>query len=117
MLVRESSAYIEDARRATRDQLPLFNWLGFHPIRTAKGFTAYTTGLSSFGLRELEALDSTRAAPDLVEILADLAHYQLATGHVLKSGDTFGGSAEERIRVRYAGSEFFGGAETCQFQI
>jgi hypothetical protein len=106
MLVRSAGDYQSDAGEASRDNLPLLSWIGFNPVHEDGRLSAYTTGLTAFGLLELEVRGSAMTPPELFGTLADLANYQLSTGKVLRDGDTFGASESDRTHVRYGPSAF-----------
>ena len=106
MLVRSAEDYREDAESASREALPLLSWVGFNPVREDATLSVYTTGLTSFGLLELEVRRSARPAAELFGTLADVANYQLTSGQVLRDGDTFGASPFDRTKVRYGASAF-----------
>ena len=106
MLVRSAADYLSDAAEASRDNLPILSWVGFNPVREDERLSAYTTGLTAFGLPELEVRGSALTPPELLGTLADIATYELSTGKVLRDGDTFGASETDRMRVRYRASAF-----------
>jgi hypothetical protein len=116
-LVRSAADYRNDAATATRDAPPLLSWLGFNPVIEDGGSSAYTTGLTWFGLRELEVRRSARPVPEVLGMLADLAQYELTTGRVLRDGDTFGASAADRTRVRFRHSEFIPETEVAVLEL
>src|SRR6185503_10294104 len=91
---------------ATRDAVPTMLWVGFNPVSDDGAVSAYTTGLTSFGLRELEVLRSTRSAPEVLGRMADAATYELQTGRILGDGETFGWSETERVLIRHTRSAF-----------
>ena len=106
MLVRSAGDFREDAAQASRENLPLLSWIGFNLVSEEAALSAYTTGLTGFGLHELEVDRSAMAVPELLDTLADLANYQLTSGKVLRDGDTFGSTELDRKRVRYRPSRF-----------
>ena len=106
MLVQATEEYVDQARAAARDALPITLWIGFNPVKAEGTLSAYTTGLTGFGLLELEVHGSTQRAAEVLGRMADAASYQIATGQNLGDGDTFGASASERITVRHAQSNF-----------
>jgi hypothetical protein len=117
MLVRSAADYLSDAAQASRDNLPILSWVGFNPVREDERFSAYTTGLTAFGLPELEVRRSAMTPPELFGTLADLANYELSTGKVLRDGDTFGASETDRIRVRYRPSDFISGLTVAALEL
>jgi hypothetical protein len=109
MLVRSAQDYLGDAHQASRENLPLFSWIGFNPVNENGALSAYTTGLTAFGLPELEVRGSALPAAELFGSLADIVNYELSSGQTLKDGDTFGASESDRKRVRYRASAFIPG--------
>lgn len=119
MLVRSAVDYSADAAEAARDNLPILSWVAFNPVRDDEGGTlsVYTTGLSAFGLHELEVHGDDRPAAELLGMLADIAHYQLASGKVLRDGDTFGASETDRTRIRYRPSSYIPDMEVAAIEL
>lgn len=106
MLVREGGAYVQDNLAADRDNLPLLSWIGFNPVMDGGSRSAYTTGLSDFGLLELEVRTFKGDFAETFELLADIAHYQITSGVQIGDGETVGGSDAERIVVRHLASRY-----------
>lgn len=106
LLVRAAADYVAEARAASREALPTMLWIGFNPVSDGDGFSAYTTGLTAFGLPELEVRGSMRPPAEVFGTMADAATYELQTGRVLRDGDTFGHSVTERVPVRHTRSAF-----------
>ena len=89
-------------RRMSEDHLPLPVWLRFDFVRASDdAIGVYTTGMSQFGLMEIEVDRCTMAPNDLCEFVSDLAHYLVQSGPVIKDGNTVGPSDEQRILVRH----------------
>jgi hypothetical protein len=106
MLVRAAEEYVAEARDASREAVPTMLWVGFNPVSDDGAVSGYTTGLTSFGLRELEVRRSARPAAEVLGMMADAATYELQTGRVLGDGETFGSSETERIPIRHTRSDF-----------
>jgi hypothetical protein len=106
MLLRAAGDYIDEARDASSDAVPTMLWVGLNPVSDDGALSAYTTGLTNFGLRELEVHRSSRPAAEVLGTLADVATYQLRSGRGFGDGDTFGASEAERIPVRHTRSAF-----------
>ena len=119
MLLRSGADYRSDAESASRESLPILCWVGFNLVREqdGDGFSAYTTGLSSFGLLELEVLRSKWPPAEVVSRLADLANYQLSTGNVIRDGDTFGESEFDRTQVSHRASTYIPGATVAGLEL
>lgn len=113
MLVRGAADYVNEARAASREALPMMLWVGFNPMVENGMVSAYTTGLTGFGLPELEVRRSARPAAEVLGTMADAASYQLQTGRQLRHGDTFGFSESERIPIRHMRSDFLPNAKVA----
>lgn len=113
-LVRDDVAYIDDLDNSSHDNLPLLSWVGFNPVNVDGWCAAFTTGLGDFGLLEVEMQSRRREWPDLFEFLANLAHYQLASGIQVGDGETVGRSDGERIVVRHVKSRFTSNERVAQ---
>ncbi len=64
----------------------------------------YTRGLSEFGAKEIEILNSKKKPSEIFEFLSGLCTYLLVKGDVIEDGDTVGGSDEEKIKTKWADS-------------
>jgi hypothetical protein len=106
MLLRESGAWILEAREANWEALPILLWVGFNPVKHDGLISAYTTGLRDFDLLEFEVHQSTRPALELLNRLADIAYYAVTTGIQIGDGHTVGASEQEHIEVHHATSAF-----------
>jgi hypothetical protein len=84
------------------EPFPVPIWVSFRPEVHGDQTTSLSTlGLSDLGHWEVE-VHCARAKPAAVfERVGDFAMYLVQRGHVVKDGDTFGYTAEERIRVHY----------------
>jgi Domain of unknown function (DUF4261) len=117
MLVRSAADYQKDAANASRSELPILSWIGFNPVREGDQLSGHTTGLTAFGLRELEVRKRTMVPSEMFGMLADLANYQLVSGKVLRDGDTFGSSDADRTRIRYRSSAFIPEMAVAEVQL
>jgi hypothetical protein len=92
---------------STELAIPLFVSVRFDRGATdPSSASAKTKGLSAFGLREIEVLDYTGNPTDLNGTLLDLAGYLIASGAVLKDGDTVGPDDATKITVQHLTSHF-----------
>ena len=106
MLVRDAAGYINDISSASREDPPVTTWIGFNPVNDEGAFSAYTTGLTAFGFRELEVRRPAISPDEAFNRLMNIASYQLSTGRVINDDETIGYSEAERHKVRYAPSAF-----------
>ena len=72
-------------------------------FRTGSGL-AFTTGMESLGHKEFEIRRTHRPPEEVVEMLLDLCLYVLKRGPILLHGQTFGRTAEERMKIRHGPS-------------
>ncbi len=104
-VVNAPDDFVEEAKRTSRERLPLYLWLAFHLTRNPDGtFTLATSGMKAFGFMEMEVVASREKAATLVDRAFNFTHYLLDHGPVLKDGDTIGLSADERLRIRHVPS-------------
>lgn len=81
--------------------------MGINPVRDEDGrVSAYTTGMSSFGIMEMEVRSSARSFQDVMGRLTDAALYQVGTDKRLGDRETFGFSETDRHLVRHLPSLF-----------
>ena len=116
-VVIEPGQYLEEAREASLDNLPIALWLGLHLVSGERGLTAYTTGMKMFDLLNLEVHDTTMTPSSLLGLLVNVAHYEISAGIQIDDGETVGGSADERIGIRHRPSRFGEGAVACHLLI
>jgi hypothetical protein len=64
-------------------------------------FRYFTTGMKSFGCLEIEIDHAQRLPEEILNFGYDIVSYVLRRGATLGNGDTFGRSAEEKIKVRH----------------
>jgi hypothetical protein len=83
---------------------PFLLWIDLLPTGTESGPEVITVGLSAFVGREIELVVGSRELREALNSVAGLCAYLIEQGDVIKDGDTFGGSAAERIEVRHATS-------------
>ena len=59
----------------------------------------YTYGLTDFGKTEMEIIGSHKPIEELHEMMYNMVHYVLAFDITLKSGETIGISAEQKLKI------------------
>lgn len=105
-LIRRASHVLKDADEMT-SRPPLFSWISVCPVAMpSRKATAYTKGLTWFGLRELEVRECSMPFKELVGRIADTASYQVRHNLQIAHGHTVGDSATERIPVTHERSMF-----------
>ena len=97
--VFEPGFYREAAGVIRSGDLPLLNWVFIGLCRTRAGVCAYTSGMTAFGKREMEVLNSQAAPEELRDFLLDIVHYVLSGDVTLQDGETIGFSAEQKLPI------------------
>ena len=86
------------------ENLPLMLWIDFRIQQREKGFILFTTGMKTFGHKEIEVKKPYKDKKELYDIVYNLAYYLLENGPVIKDGDTFGLSESQKIKIKYESS-------------
>lgn len=108
-LLLKKDFYLANAKDMTMEELPLFNWIYFG-LREVKGKRAvYTYGMSDFGKPEMEIIKSKHSLAELSEMMYNITHYVLASHVELKSGETIGISAEQKLKITASKGEYVEG--------
>ena len=88
------------------EDLPTLAWVGY--LREAGEVEGtvnfYTRGLTAFGAKELEVLNSKEEPAEIFEFLTGISTYLLMNGDVIKDGDTVGIEGGEKINTKWADS-------------
>ncbi|MBI5532604.1 MAG: DUF4261 domain-containing protein [Deltaproteobacteria bacterium] len=106
--VHAAAEFTAQADAASRELLPLRLWVDFRIEPQGNDhFLFATTGLSAFGLMEVECVAHV-GSPDEIERLDgrvfSVAHYLCDHGPVLLDGHTIGMSEDEHIQIRHQAS-------------
>lgn len=112
-IVIEPARYAAEARNASREALPILLWLGLHLVTDSVGLSGYTTGMDVLGLLNLEVHDTQWSPPDLLNLLASVAHYEISSGVQLGAGQTVGLSEHQRVEIQHQPSRYGDGAVSC----
>jgi len=101
------------------ESLPAMVWVGLRISgRSAKGpFTLTTQGMTPFGHKELEIIDTKMPVGDLRMMTYGIIDYLLKSGPVLKDGNTFGASATEKFKVEHTTSKFRDGEPVVRLHV
>jgi hypothetical protein len=101
-LVHEPSAFLEQARQSTRENLPLFLWIGFRiESLSAARLRLFTTGLEAFDCKELEIEAEEVDPQQLLSDLYNVAHYHLREASNIKEADTVGLADGRQLRAHH----------------
>jgi len=95
-----------DGASEKMEDIPTLAWVGFlrEPGKKEGTVNFYTSGLSEFGAKEVEIINSKKKPSEIMELLGGLSTYLLVKGDVVKDGDTVGGTEEEKIKSKWADS-------------
>lgn len=106
-VVQSPKAFLEVSGQMSQDFLPLRLWIDFRLVKERPGVhSLFTTGMEPFGHMDLEVPKSRQRPEAIFDLAFNAAHYLLDRGPVLKDGDTFGTSPEQKIKVRHVPSRW-----------
>lgn len=94
--------YTEFAKNSLKEDLfPIMNlvFFGIYSRDGGNTFSGYTYGMSCFCKMEMEVLDSTHTASELLYFLNDIATYVIEADVTLQDGETIGFSAEQKLSI------------------
>ncbi|MDI7277294.1 MAG: DUF4261 domain-containing protein [Anaerolineae bacterium] len=117
-VVHPAQGFVEKARQASRDDLPLMLWVDFRVQRTAPGtYRLFTTGLEALNEMEIEIGPVERKPQELLDLAYATAHYVLTSGATVCDGHTIGRSEAERVRIRFARSMWGGHGKVVRLEM
>lgn len=105
-LIHSREIFVQMAEGMTEDLLPLYLWIRFAGSQKDGRIDLRTRGMAALGFMEMEIVGAEHAADEVVNIAFNACHYLLDYGLVLKDGDTFGLSEDQKILVQHAPSAF-----------
>ncbi len=92
--------FVDEARNTERGKhLPVLCWMSFNIIPSGPQYVISTQGMNRLGSMELD-MWANAGTHNAVEFALDMAAYVL-NGAVLKHGETFGRTANERFRITH----------------
>ncbi len=116
-LVHEPIQFIEEAKSADLQDLPIMLWIKFyiqqHP---AQSFSVITIGLEAFERMEIEILESMTPLADMMDIAIGTA-WLLLQGESIADGDTVGPNPKAGIQVKYENSIWERPGKVLQIQM
>ncbi|MBR6242715.1 MAG: DUF4261 domain-containing protein [Ruminococcus sp.] len=77
---------------------------------------AYTSGLENFGSDEIEVLDCHDSPLELLNFVTGITSYIVATGAVMKDGETIGFSEDQKLSITKSASVEFDGRESLKIE-
>lgn len=98
---------------------PVMLWVGLRISAPGPNgpFTLTTRGLGPLGHKEFEVIDTRMRIGDLRILAYDVSTYVLSAGPVLLHGQTFGRTADERMRIEHTRSRFRRGEDVIRLHI
>ena len=108
--------YLEMAQALLTDGLPLFLWVFIGRGQSPKGNFLYTCGLSGFGKKEMEIIDSKKDAGELYDFLANICLYVVSSDVTLQEGETLGYTKNADAKISISQGVFLEG-DTIKIQI
>jgi hypothetical protein len=91
--------YLNETELMDDTYLPLNLWIYFGLRATETGNCGYTYGLTAFDKKELEVVHSKHTLEEIRGFLFNVSHYVLEYDVTFKSGQTVGGSQDEKIKI------------------
>jgi len=108
-LVLKKEFYQSNMEFMTEENLPIFNWIYFGLKEENGKHSVYTYGLTDFGKKEMEIVNSENSLEELNEMMSNLAHYVIAYDVKLNPGETIGISAEQKLKISESKGKFLEG--------
>lgn len=101
--------YLDTMDKLEQGEIPLSLWIyiGLKEYRIAN--CAYTYGLTAFGKKEIEIINSELDLEDLYEILFNTSYYVINNDVTLKEGQTIGRDEIHKIKITVSEGAFVGG--------
>jgi len=99
--VLEPTFYIDSAKMAVEKGIfPVLNlvFFGFY-TSDQKTWSGYTYGLEDLGKQEIEIINSTQPVDEIMNFMTDIASYLMDADVTLKSGETIGFTAEQKLSI------------------
>jgi len=91
--------YIDGIDMLEENSFPVMLWIYFGLRKLETGNCAYTYGLKDFNKQEIEIIDSKLSLEELYDFLLNITSYIIENDVVLKSGETIGSTADQKISI------------------
>jgi len=108
-LLLEKKFYLTNTVLIFEKSLPLNNWIYFGLRQEGETNSIYTYGLSEFNKSEMEILNSNHSLAELKDIMYNLTHYVISQNVTLKSGQTIGMTAEQKLEISFSKGKYLEG--------
>jgi len=104
-LVHDPFVFLEEARSASSENLPLHLWVDFRIESNDDGtLRLFTTGMKALDKMEIEIPRSRRGPQDLFDFAYSTAAYLLSRGAEIRDGHTIGRRDDEKVLAAHAPS-------------
>ena len=97
--VYQPEFYIDCADMMKNELFPVMNMVWFGVYGSEKGLSVYTYGMSELGYDEMEILNTNAAPDEVIEALLDICNYVITKEVVLRDGETFGFTPEQKFTI------------------
>ena len=104
--ITSSDMFIEEGRKASRENLFPVLWVSFNLFSDGEGRAVITQGMQQFDFDELELWATDANISDALPLSVDVASYVLEKGVILEDGHTFGRSATEKFPITHRPGRF-----------
>jgi hypothetical protein len=101
--------YLNDIEELKEGGIPTMLWIYIGLRKYATGNCGYTYGLKDFQKLEMEVIDSKLSLEDLFNFLSNIASYVISGEVTLKSGQTIGNTADQKIAITSSKGRFVEG--------
>ncbi len=104
-LVHDPRVFLEEARRASPQSLPLHLWIDFRIESNDDGtLRLFTTGMKAFEKLEIEIPHSRHVPAEVLDFARSIADYILSRGAEIRDGHTIGRCEDEKVPAAHAPS-------------
>ena len=91
--------FIQAAMVMKEGETPLNDLVFVGLYQDEKGVSSWTNGLRSFGREELEVIGSSHSPSEVYELMFNISAYIIQQGAVLRSGETLGYTAKQKLPI------------------
>ncbi|SHN17724.1 DUF4261 domain-containing protein [Mucilaginibacter sp. OK098] len=98
--------YLDHIEELKENGSPVALWIYIGLRKLSTGNCAYTYGLKEFEKNEIEIVDSKLSLEELFDFIFNITSYIISSDVTLKSGETIGLTAEQKIPIKLSKGEF-----------
>ena len=104
-MVHDPPVFLEEARQASPENVPLILWIDFRIEANEDGtLRLFTTGMEAFDKLEIEIPRCRQEPAELFNFACSIAEYILLRGAEIRDGHTVGRCEEEKVPATHAPS-------------